>query len=321
MRRAPARHGDGQVIEAGSTTGSRFSAFAPKAALARARLGAAANGPRAAAVLAAGLASAALASFVLALATPRAARPGAAAPIEAVRPSGAADFARLAEADLFSAGAAEAASDGAVDSPDAAPLRATSLDIALVGVRADAAGRGAAVLRVNGRDGVYAVGDAILPGVALDRVEPTRAILARGGALEAALLDRDAAGGLSAVRPATAVAASPAEPPAAPQSAAGARDLKETLLQRFNAAVEIRPRRTDGGLRWALHPKDGSDFLAAAGFRSGDVILAVDGVPIGANPDILLERFESATADRTYSVDIERGGVRTTVEFDPGTVK
>ncbi len=168
-------------------------------------------------------------------------------------------------------------------------IAVTSLAVKLFGVRVDAAsGRGSAI--IAGADGLqssFAVGDEVMPGVFLKQVAFDHVILERQGKPEQVFLDQSTAAPIaSATQNQTAVA---------PATSA------------FQDAVSVTPRMVDGKINGlVIGPKgDGSRFRSA-GFENGDVIVAVNGVPV-SDPTAM---NMVGSGGPSLSVDVERGGRR-----------
>jgi general secretion pathway protein C len=165
----------------------------------------------------------------------------------------------------------------------------TSLAVKLFGVRVDAAsGRGSAIIATpDGVQSSFAVGDEVMPGVFLKQVAFDNIILERQGKAEQVFLDQ------SGAVPAAGVPAAQAAP-SPPTSA-------------FQDAVAITPQMAEGKVSGlAVAPKgDGSRFRSA-GFENGDVIVAVNGVPV-SDPTAM---NVIGSGSPSLSVDVERGGRR-----------
>jgi len=76
---------------------------------------------------------------------------------------------------------------------------------------------------------------------------------------------------------------------------------------------EVRDGLAIGFRVWAVRP-DG--LIAAAGFRNGDVVVAVNGYEL-TSPDKALKVYTKLRNARHYTIDIERRGRRMKLELDP----
>ena len=166
----------------------------------------------------------------------------------------------------------------------------TSLAVKLFGVRMDAAsGRGSAIIATpDGIQSSFAVGDEVMPGVILKQVAFDYIILERQGKAEQVFLDQ------SGVAP-TVVAGQPAQIAVAPQ------------MSSFQDIASVTPRMVDGRMNGlALAPSGDGARFKAAGFENGDVIVAVNGVPV-SDPAAM---NVVGSGSPSISVDVERGGRR-----------
>lgn len=180
------------------------------------------------------------------------------------------------------------------------PAVVTSLQLKLFGVRVDeASGRGSAI--IAGADNVqmsYAVGEEIQPGVTLKAVRYDSVVIARGGADETLFIDQSGAAPLA--QPGAA-------PPdqvdmlAAPAPAAG----QPLSLAELQSGVQITPRAIGGRVTGLIVRGQGAAF-AKAGFQPGDVVVAINGRPVGGADD-LQRAAASAAGGGVVSVSVERG--------------
>ena len=176
----------------------------------------------------------------------------------------------------------------------AGPATITSLNLKLYGVREDrATGRGSAIIALpDGRQMSFAVGEEIMPGVALTAVGFDNVTISRGGVPEQIFLDQstpapEAAGAVPTAAPAI-VPAAPAPAPVAGQP------------------ISMQPRLTRGSVDGIIVGPggDGGQAFRAAGFIAGDVIVSVNGQRVGS-----LEQVRAAAAaGREVNVMVDRGG-------------
>jgi general secretion pathway protein C len=172
------------------------------------------------------------------------------------------------------------------------PAVVTALDLRLHGVREDrATGRGSAIVATpDGRQGSFAVGEEIIPGVRLEAVGFDNVTISRGGAREQIFLDQS---------PAPAEAAPTAGPLAGPTAEAPPV---------AGPAIRLAPRMEAGRVTGisVMPGGDGAAFRAA-GFAPGDVILSVDGQPIGSAEQA---RALARDARGELRLVVDRGGRR-----------
>lgn len=177
----------------------------------------------------------------------------------------------------------------------------------LFGVRSDGAGGGSAIIGLaDGRQLSVAVGETIEPGLILQSVGADHVVLARGGSLSRLIFSDLPAG-----------AAPPPPPPPGPQTvtptpaapAAGAAVDPASLV----AEASLRPRMQGLKMNGLTVTANGeAPALAAAGLKSGDVILAVNGQPLD-RPDRIAALRGQLSESTSAEIRFERdGAVQTT---------
>lgn len=182
--------------------------------------------------------------------------------------------------------------------PESDEAIVTSLSLKLFGVRVDnASGRGSAIIETpDGIQSSYAVGDEIMPGVTLARVAFDNVTIDRSGVAEQIFLDQSVA--------------APIAQPSETRESEGASG--SSLLAN---SVEIVPRLEGGKvIGMTLNPKGDGALFKSAGLEPGDLLIGINGKPVGEGEDIrsLLASGSSA------SLEIERGGRRMTVSAKTG---
>ena len=174
----------------------------------------------------------------------------------------------------------------------------TSLQLTLFGTRLDeVTGRGSAI--IAGADGVqtsYGVGDEILPGVTLKSVAFDHVTIDRGGAAEQIFIDQ------SGAVPVT-------------DEGASTNGVDTTLdgggaitAAQLRGGVQFLPRTENGRVTgFVLRPGADGGTFRRAGFTEGDILVAINGQPVGSPEDAqrLGAQFRPGT---TVSVNVERGG-------------
>ena len=178
----------------------------------------------------------------------------------------------------------------------------TSLQLTLFGIRMnEASGLGSAIL--SGPDGVqesYAVGEEIMPGVTLSSVAFDHVIINRGGVLESLYLDQSI--------PAETVGTE-ASMAAFPLAAAG---------NEIPGVASLAPRNDQGRITGILvAPLGDGTLFNSAGFRNGDVIVSINGNPVGSTSDIEALKSQIRPGTR-LSVEVERGANRVPLTVNLG---
>lgn len=176
----------------------------------------------------------------------------------------------------------------------------------LFGVRSDGAGGGSAIIGLaDGRQLSVAVGETIEPGLILQSVGADHVVLARGGSLSRLIFSDLPAG-----------APPPPPPPPGPQTVTPAPAAAPAAVvdpASLVAEASLRPRMQGLRMNGLTVTSDGeAPALAAAGLKSGDVILAVNGQPLD-RPD-RIAALRGRLADATSAeIRFERdGAVQTT---------
>lgn len=167
----------------------------------------------------------------------------------------------------------------------------TSLQLTLFGIRMnEASGLGSAIL--SGPDGVqenYMVGQEIMSGVTLESVAFDHVIINRGGVLESLYLDQSI--------PAQTVGT---DDPEAPVSlTVGDNEIP--------GIASLAPRNDQGRVTGiVLSPLGDGSLFRNAGFRNGDIIVSINGSPVGSTSDIEALKSQVRPGAR-LSVEVERG--------------
>lgn len=143
----------------------------------------------------------------------------------------------------------------------------------LFGVRAGGPGGGSAIIGLpDGRQVSVAVGEEIEPGLTLTEVGPDHAVVSRNGSPSRITFGEVPVG-----------AAAPPPPPTTeqvvtPQTAPAATTVDPQALM---AEASLRPRMRGLAVNgFTVNASGQTPALAAAGLQSGDVITAIDGVPL-----------------------------------------
>lgn len=199
--------------------------------------------------------------------------------------------------DPFRSAIAPASAPEVVDTPT------TSLNLILVGARADGNGRGSALIQTpDNQQRLYRVGDAILADAILSAIEPGRVtILRQDGSSERLEF---------AVRTSLIGSGVPAEEAAAAEAgvaAPGGPVNGQALMS------DITPFESAAGGIGVMPGADGTAF-AAAGFQPFDLVLSVNGVGLD-NPETWQTAFAGLGSGSTVVVELQRAGAPVSIQF------
>lgn len=214
------------------------------------------------------------------------------------------------------------------------PPKPTRLNLKLRGIFASAnkdLARAIIADAKNAEDS-YKVGDTLPGGVTLHEIQTDKVILDNRGKMEILLLPEDVAPGTEngnrnneALAPQSAPAPTPtAQAPGGPLDTANAepgvllRDIRDRLVsdpQSVMGLIRAQPFRKNGKLAgYRIRPGQDRQLLEKFGLRSGDVVTAINGVPMD-NPLKALELMRDLKSATSLSVDIERRGVPQSLNF------
>jgi len=221
------------------------------------------------------------------------------------------DLQSILNAHLF--GVAGAPDPGATD-PNA--VAATQMNLVLVGTIAESnPERGYAIIGDSAATAkVYAVGKTITGGTKLHSVYPDRAILDRGGRLEALLLPRKFTG--AGLTPPPALPAAQGDPMLGDQ-------LRNLAAQNPGAITEIirpQPVFANGQQRgYRVYPGRNRTQFTKLGLMPGDLVTAINGTPLddAARGMEVLQTMNSAT---DVTVTVERNGQTTQININNAQV-
>lgn len=176
----------------------------------------------------------------------------------------------------------------------------TSLALTVYGIRLnEGSGQGSAI--VAGPDGVqnsFAVGDEIMPGVVLKAVAFDHIIIDRGGAEEQVFLDQSQP---SPGAPAPGMAGSPIV------------GIDNPTADGLRRDIGFSPRMQNGRVTGLILTARGPGFQNA-GFQPGDIIIQVDGLPVGSPVD--LQALQGKIMPGAHiSLTVERGAGPATINL------
>ena len=184
----------------------------------------------------------------------------------------------------------------------------TSLQLTLFGTRIDEVnGRGSAI--IAGPDGVqnsFAVGDEVMPGVILKTVAFDSVTIDRGGTVEQIFLDQsipappaaELGGPKGMMGPGGALGGAPA---------ASKGPGQPVTADQMQTSIQYLPRTENGKVTGlALRPAGDPGIFLNAGFRDGDILVAINGQRI-ASPDDAQRLAAQLKPGTNVSVNVERG--------------
>lgn len=184
-------------------------------------------------------------------------------------------------------------------SPDEAVGEVTDLDIALFGVRENrSAGTGSAI--IAGPDGIQksiGVGEEIMPGVRLAGVAFDYIVIERGSRKEKLFLDQST--------PAELVSEGPTLPATTgDRSSTSPGDISAAAARQ---GIALAPRNEGGRVTGlVLSPQGDGTVFAAAGFRPGDIVTAINGRRVTSPADLAALSGQFIPGAR-LSITVERG--------------
>jgi general secretion pathway protein C len=197
-----------------------------------------------------------------------------------------------------------------------------SSQMRLYGVRADGSGGGSAIIGLaDGRQVSVGVGEEIEPGLILRSVASDHVVMARGASLSR-LMFTELPMGAAAPPPPPAepqvVTPQGAAPVEAGQAAAATTPGPSVDPARLMAQAGLRPRMQGLGINgFTVSGTGDGSALAAAGLRSGDVILAVNGQALDSPARIAGLRGQLSNST-SAEIRFERNGVEQTTTIRTG---
>jgi general secretion pathway protein C len=220
------------------------------------------------------------------------------------------DVNAIINAHLFGAAAAPGAGE-----TDPNAVAATQMSLVLVGTIAESdPEKGYAIIGESAATAkVYAVGKTITGGTKLHSVYPDRAILDRGGRLEALLLPKQFQGGLT--------------PPLAsggpqPDALLGER-LRQLAAANPAVITEIlrpQPVFANGQQRgYRVYPGRNRQQFTKLGLMPGDLVTAINGTPLD-DPARGMEILQTMNSATDVTVTVERNGQSTQISINNAQV-
>lgn len=179
----------------------------------------------------------------------------------------------------------------------------SSLDIVIAGLRANADGKGAAILDIQGNgQKLVSLGDEISPGIKLSQIFVDRIEINRRGVRETVYMTKPS-GVVSS--PQNNINTSKAALKGISTEPARSNDLSAVLTR-----IQLEPVRDGSSRRFkGFRVTEGTPqpLLLAAGLEVGDVILAVNGSPL-TSFERMQELGEELQFETSITIDIERRG-------------
>jgi general secretion pathway protein C len=189
-----------------------------------------------------------------------------------------------------------------IQNADTSSETITSLPITLFGIRSnEASGSGSAIIAdAAGLQNSFATGEEIMPGVTLNSVAFDHVVVSNNGALEKLYLDQSVPAQTVGREPPAALTPLPPAAVAADTPGSGAKLTAESLARN----VGLTARNENGQVTGlVVSAKDDGTVLKAAGLRDGDIIVSVNGNPVGSAADLAKNLRPGANV----SVEVERG--------------
>ena len=214
-------------------------------------------------------------------------------------PPPAVQTAALGSANAFRNGSAPQAvtEEELVNGPN---LEETSLNLTLHGTWVDASGGTAIIKTPDDKQGRYKRGDTVWEAVTLERVFRDQVVINRDGVLESLRLEGRDPG---AVSPRTAQ--TKAEP------------AQGEAFAKLGNFIAIAPETDNvGGVNLVLEPGEDYATFLASGLRPGDILVGVDGEPVGRDIGADIEYLQKIAGRNKITVNVDRGGVVTPIEIN-----
>jgi general secretion pathway protein C len=220
-------------------------------------------------------------------------------PVAALPPAPQLDIGGLVNAHLFGNAAVQASGDAANAPPSSMPL-------VLAGVLAtEDPKEGMAIIGESAQAAkVVAVGQQVPGGAQLNSVYSDRAIIDRGGTLEAVFLPRQSGGGI--------VAPPPPMASAAPQGNEAMIDRMRKLVNddpgMLSQVMRPQPVFAGGEMKgFRVYPGANRQAFSRMGLRAGDMVTAINGTPLN-DKDRAQEIFGTLSSSTDARVTITRNG-------------
>jgi general secretion pathway protein C len=217
------------------------------------------------------------------------------------------DYGNIVDAHLF--GAATESAEPAVVETENAPDTRLNLKLRAAVAATDQDVAHAIIADGSGNEKVYFVKSSIPGGATLHRVHADRVILNRGGILETLRLPREFEGRATPVATRRASASNAT-------ASTNVQQLLNDNAANFAEIIRPQPFMPNGQLKgYRVFPGRNRQQFIALGLRPGDLVTAVNGVPLN-NPAQGMEVFRSLGESSQVSVTIERAGKQQDLNLD-----
>ncbi|MDB5988520.1 MAG: gspC [Nevskia sp.] len=222
------------------------------------------------------------------------------------------DLNQITNAELFGKFTATPTVVAAENAPD------TQLALTLLGIFADARdpkSSRALIGTAGGDEKPYAIGDDISRGVSLQAIFADRVVLSRNGRLETLRLDKDQSGSGDGLPMAADTDDSTTVDAGEAQQLADIRTKMLTDPSKAQDYIRVQPVQSPSGngqLGYRIYPGKDKALFSAAGLRPGDVVTAINGIPL-SDPAKSLQLLSDLSQSQQLSVVIDRGGQSQTV--------
>lgn len=234
------------------------------------------------------------------------------APTANTRRSEPPDLNQIVNAELFGKYTETPTAAAAENAPD------TQLALTLLGIFAN--GRdpksSRALIGTGGDDEKpYAIGDDISRGVSLQAIFADRVVLSRNGRLETLRLDKDRTNSGEGLSTAAASDSGGVIDASEAQQLADIRNKMLTDPSKAQDYIRVQPVPSPSGngqLGYRIYPGKDKALFSAAGLRPGDVVTAINGVPLN-DPAKSIQLLGELSQTQQLSVVIDRGGQSQTV--------
>lgn len=178
-----------------------------------------------------------------------------------------------------------------------ADLAETTLNLVLHGTWIDEKGGAAFIQAPDGKQGRFSVGEAISPGVTLERVFRDQIVINRSGVRESLrLINRET------TSQSTRTSAQPVSADTNKTTLEGSSNIGDII----NAAPRIDET---GAAQLVLAPANDRDGFERLGLRTGDVLVAVGNQPISGDVVKGLAMIADLEGKKSITLSIKRGGV------------
>lgn len=186
-----------------------------------------------------------------------------------------------------------------VNGPD---LAETTLNLALHGTWIDASGGTAIIKTPDDKQGRYQRGATVWENVTLERVFRDQVVINREGVLESLrLIGREPS----------------AQPPKNAESNGAGLEATGEVFATLGSFISIAPESNNvGGVNLVLEPGDDLATFLASGLRPGDILVGVDGEPLGRDIGADIEYLQKIGGRDKVTVNVDRGGVVTPIEVN-----